>query len=292
MSYRSWPPFSGSYAPLTYVRGIPVDVTTLLVGIHIAAMVISAIAISLSGSSMMEAYAGIVSWFGFDAVSAIRGKVWTIFTYPFVHNIALEHLWFAINMLMFFWFGREVERYIGRSAYVWYYALLTVVPAVAVGIASTVLPTAPLFGSRYLHFAVFVGFVTIYPNVQFFFGLVAKWLAWGFLAIYSLSGLVQSDWVGLIHLWVSCGSAYFLLRSAGVGGGISLFESIGSWRDQRMEREIRQRREAHKRKVLAHEETVDAILEKISRNGMASLDAQERAILDKASRDLHSKEPS
>lgn len=290
MSYRSWPPSSGSYAPLTYLRGFPVDVTTLLVGIHILTMVVSAIAMTVMAGGMLESFSSIVRWFGFIGEQAIRGKVWTVATYPFVHNIAMQHIWFAIDMLLFFWFGREVERHIGRNAFIWFYALLVTIPAVVIGLSSVVMSANPLFGSRIIHFAVFIGFVTIYPNVQFFFGLIAKWLAWGFLGIFTLSALVQKDWSGMLYLWTTCGLAWFLLRSAGVGGGFSWFESMEGWKEQRQEEKARARREAYERQKEQEENDVDAILEKISKEGIQSLNPEEKKLLERASRDLHQKD--
>lgn len=290
MSYRSWPPSQGSYAPLTCVGGFPVDTTTVLVAAHIITMVFSTIALTAMSGNMVENYSALAHWFGFNGISAIQGKFWTILTYPFLHNIAISHVFFAVELFFFFLFGREVERYIGRNAYIWFYSLLIVVPAIVVGLMSTLLGPEMLVGARAIHFAVFVGFVTIYPNVQFIFGLVAKWLAWGFFAIYTLAYLARSDWQGLIYLWSTCGLAYFLLRSAGVGGGFSWFQSLEGWKEQRHERRVQQRIEQYERKEAEKEQTVDAILDKISSEGMDSLTAHERNLLNRASKDLHQKD--
>ncbi|MEM6822897.1 MAG: rhomboid family intramembrane serine protease [Verrucomicrobiota bacterium] len=289
MSYRNWPPSSGSYAPLTYIRGFPVDVTTLLVAVHIVLMVIAALAITAKPGP--ESFANLVDWFGFNSKELLQGKIWTLVTYPFLHHIAYEHIWFAIDMVLFFWFGREVERYIGRNAYIWFYALIVIVSVVAAGLASLALSAPrPIWGSNYVHFAVFIGFVTIYPNVQFIFGLVAKWLAFGFLAIYILRDLVMHDWVSLIHLMACCGSSYFLLKSVGVRGGFSWFESIGSWRDQQQEKKAAERRRAYEVELKNRDENVDAVLEKISKEGIQSLKPEERRLLEKASNDLHQRD--
>ncbi len=290
MSYRSWPPSQGSYAPLTYVRGFPVDATTLIVAAHIITMILCTVAMTAMSGNMLESYSWLVNWFGFDGLEAIKGKFWTIATYPFVHNITYEHIFFAVNLFFFFLFGREVERYIGRNAYLWFYALLAVVPAVVVGMLSFGMDTYPLAGARAVHFAVFVGFVTIYPNVQFFFGLVAKWLAWGFFGIYTLVHLANRDWQGLIYLWTTCGLAYFLLRSAGVGGGFTWFQSMEGWKEQRHERRVQKRIEEYEREEAEKEQGVDAILDKISKEGIQSLTAHEQNLLNRASRDLHQKD--
>jgi len=290
MSYRSWPPSQGSYAPLTYVGGFPVDTTTVLVTVHIIAMIFSTVALTAMPGEMLDNWLALLNWFGFNGISTIQGKFWTIATYPFLHNIAFSHVFFAVELFFFFLFGREVERYIGRNAYLWFYALLIAVPAIVVGLMSFLLGPNMLAGARAVHFAVFIGFVTIYPNVQFFFGLVAKWLAWGFFAIYTLSYLASRDWQGLVYLWSTCGLAYFLLRSAGVGGGFSWFQTLEGWKEQRHERRVQKRIEAYEREESEKEQTVDVILEKISEEGIDSLTAHERNLLNRASKDLHQKD--
>ncbi|MEM1157617.1 MAG: DUF6576 domain-containing protein [Verrucomicrobiota bacterium] len=290
MSYRSWPPSQGSYAPLTYVGRFPVDATTIIVVAHIVTMILSTIALTTMSGNMLESWAVLNKWFGFNGISMLQGKFWTIASYPFLHNIAFSHVFFAVELFFFFLFGREVERYIGRNAYLWFYGLLILVPAIVVGLMSVVLGPSQLAGARAIHFAVFIGFVTIYPNVQFFFGLVAKWLAWGFFAIYSLMYLATRNWQGLIYFWSTCSLAYFLLRSAGVGGGFSWFQTLEGWKEQRHERRVQQRIEAYEREEAEKEQTVDAILEKISNEGIDSLTPHERNLLNRASNDLHQKD--
>ena len=47
------------------------------------------------------------------------GQVWRLMTYAFIHPpLGSALLWFAIEMYMLFVFGREVERFIGRRAYI------------------------------------------------------------------------------------------------------------------------------------------------------------------------------
>jgi len=290
MSYRSWPPSSGSYAPLTYVRGFPVDATTVIVVSHVLSMIFCTIAITSMNGNMDESYRNLLNWFGFSGLSAIQGKFWTIATYPFIHNIALSNIFFAMELFFFFLLGREVERYVGRNYYLWFYTLLMVVPAVITVLSSIWLGGTLLHGSRTLHFAVFIGFVTIYPNVQFLFGLIAKWLAWGFIGIYTLVYFANRDWQGLICFATTCGLAYFLLKSAGVGGGFSWFEAVGGWKEQRHEKRVRKRVEAYEREEAEKEQGVDAILEKISKEGIDNLTPHERNQLNRASKDLQQKD--
>ena len=79
-------------------------------------------------------------------------------------------------MYMLFVFGREVERFIGRKAFVILYALLLVRTDcfLTVGGLWTRLGLA---GSGALHFGIFIAFAAIYPSVEMFLRIQAKWVA-------------------------------------------------------------------------------------------------------------------
>ena len=68
---------------------------------------------------------------------------------------------------MLFVFGREVERFIGRRAYIALYVVLLITPPALLtiwGLLAAVLSLPS--GSSALHFGVFVAFATIYPRVE------------------------------------------------------------------------------------------------------------------------------
>lgn len=278
-----WPHSSGNNQPLTYIRGIPVDVTTLLVGLHITTMLVIALLLTLSRGAWVEPFI-------YRTDLLISGRVWSLFTYPLVHNITEESIFFAVEMLMFFFFGREVERFIGRNAYCWFYILLALLPPVALSalhaLAPSVITAESIYGSSTLHFAVFVGFAIIYPNMPLLFSIQAKWLAIVLLGISSVIHLAGHNWFHLCFLWISIASAWSMLRMAGVGGGFTWVNWLQSWHFQRHERKVEQRRQRHRKAALQAEESVDAILDKISREGIGSLTPSERAALERARQKL------
>jgi len=283
MSRYGWPSSSGNNEPLTYIRGIPVDVTTLLTAAHVAAMLVVAVLLTLDRGAWVQPLV-------FETNFLFTGHVWSLLTYPFVHDITRESIFFALEMLMFFWFGREVERFIGRVAYCWFYALLVMLPPVGMAALKLMLPgvfvSSQIDGSSTLHFAVFVGFVLIYPNTQMLFGILAKWMAVVLLGIYSVACIASHAWFSLAHLWLSVASAWSMLRMAGVGGGFEWLNWYQSWRVERTERRVEERREKQRMARIEAEESVDAVLDKISREGMASLTASERAVLERARQKL------
>src|SRR5947199_6168023 len=102
----------------------PVDVTTMLVGVHVVCAVLACIVTAIPGLP------GTLTYFVFDSARIWNGlQVWRLGTYAFVH-FPSSLLWFAIEMYLLFVFGREVERFIGRRAYIVLYVILLITPAV------------------------------------------------------------------------------------------------------------------------------------------------------------------
>ena len=113
---------SDDYKPVAWMGRYPLDVTTLLVVVHTA----------LRGSRLfLIAFGGgaILTLSQFDSAQVWRGAFWQLGTYAFVHPPS-GLIWFAIEMYMLFAFGREVERFIGRRAFIWLYLLLLFLPSV------------------------------------------------------------------------------------------------------------------------------------------------------------------
>src|SRR5215467_22776 len=182
---------SDDYRPVAWMGRYPVDVTTMLVGVHVAAAILAAISAGLLGTFGANplqpylAFSSVALWSG--------GQVWRLLTYAFIHPPTLSGLlWFAVEMYMLFVFGREVERFIGRRAYIALYLTLLLLPVFVLGLLSFWTPTQ-FATSTALHFGIFLAFTTIYPNVELFFRIMAKWVAVIFVAIGTLSSLAIHD---------------------------------------------------------------------------------------------------
>jgi len=212
----------------------------------------------------------------FAAGDLRAGQIWTLLTYPFVHDIRQEGLWFGLEMLMFFWFGREVESAIGRRSYGLLYGALAVVPALVLAGTGPLLGSSVLAGSGTISFAVFLSFCALHPGAQFFFaGLTAKWVGWILLAIYSLAAFAGRDWPGLLQLWLSSLFAVAWVRRGGMPWPTI---AIGKGRKKSAKAKVT----AKKTTVAPVLEKVDAILDKISREGIHSLTAAEKKQLEDA----------
>jgi membrane associated rhomboid family serine protease len=272
---------SEDYYPITWVGRVPIYVTTLLVIVHVLCMIGVTAAIAISGAQSAADCPWMMPFF-FSSTSVLHDyKIWQFVSYAFVNA---PSIWFAIDMLLLYSFGREVERFLGRRAFIWLYiALVLAGPTVLTLLAMVNFPAAifPAFleGSGAIHFAVFVAFVVIYPDAEMFFlRIQAKWIALVLLAIYSLEGIASHGWISLGVLWLDCVCAIVMLRFSGVANA-----SLETWLPERDEDEPRPaRKRLEKKPELNVHDSIDPLLEKISKQGIGSLTKRERQQLEQA----------
>ena len=174
-----------------------------------------------------------------------------------------------------------MERFIGRSAFIALYALLLFAPPILLSIWG-LWQRVGLAGSATIHFAIFVAFAAIYPNVELFLRVLTKWVALIFVGAYSLQLLAYHAWSDLSVLWISVALAYGFVQLRGAGPEIAW---LGDWKSRwRSRRALRVVPRDPVRRVVEPEniyESIDPLLEKISRSGLGSLTASERRALDR-----------
>src|SRR6195256_5856487 len=263
---------SDDYQPVTWVGRHPVHVTTLLVVVHVCTAIVACF---LGG-------AGILGHLAFDsALLWQRGEFWQLATYAFVHSPSAL-LWFAVEMYMLFVFGREVERFIGRRAFIVLYIFLLLAPTALLslwGLSDRV----GIAGSPALHFGIFIAFAAIYPNVELLLRIQAKWVALALAAISTLQLLAYRDWSAMAVLWVSIVAAFFFIRLRGVGPELVWWGNVKSRWQPKPKFHVVPR--SAPRRVVEPEnvhDSIDPVLDKISKQGIQSLTASERRALDRA----------
>src|SRR5437879_9054640 len=208
---------SDDYRPGAWMGRYPVDVTTMLVGLHIALAVV--------GCVLFAAGTSLSPYLQFDSAAILyQGQVWRIATYAFVHTPSAL-LWFAVEMYMLFVFGREVERFIGRRAYIVLYVVLLIAPAVVLTIWGLSQRSA-LAGSQALHFGIFVAFATIYPRVELFLRIMAKWVALILAGVYTFQLLAYHAWNDLVVVWTSIGAAFLFIEFRGAGPELAWWNAL------------------------------------------------------------------
>ena len=195
--------------------------------------------------------------------------VWQIVTYMFLHSRAgIFHIVF--NMLFLYWFGPAIELMFGSKRFLRFYLLGGIVAGFAYCLFSPRL-TAPVIGASGAIMALVVVYAIHFPDQQilFFFIIPMKIRHFVFFIIamdlfYSVQ-YISNGVANVAHLGgAAFGFAYVKFASVWTGLGDSMRRSM-SRRVQNTEEDDR--------------EKVDAILEKISREGMDKLTRRERQFL-------------
>lgn len=270
---------SDDYKPVTWVGRHPVDVTTLLVGAHVLLLVLTCFLVALGGGALL-------SLAMFDSAQVlVYGRVWQIVSYAFVHAPypVTALFWFAVEMYMLYAFGREVERFVGRRAFLTLYALLIWVPTVFLLLAG-LWGRFGAAGSATLHFGVFIAFACIYPNVEMsFIRIPMKWIAIILVAIGTLAAFANHDWASIIMLWTTVATVIVFAQLRGIGPELAWWSNFKSRLQPKPKFHVVPR--STPRRVVEPEnvhESIDPVLDKISKHGINSLTASERRALDRA----------
>jgi membrane associated rhomboid family serine protease len=265
---------SDDYRPVTWMGRFPIDVTTILVALHVVVAILTCLAVAAGAGAVLN-------FMLFDSARVLGvGQVWRLATYAFVHSPSVL-LWFAIEMYMLFVFGREVERFIGQRAYIALYALLLFIPSLLLTVWGLSQRTG-LAGSPALHFGIFVAFATIYPSAELLLRITAKWSAVILGAIYVLQLLAYNAWTDLAVLLTSIAVGFCFVRLRGVGPELVWWESLKSRLKPKPKFKVVPKPTLARRDDDDISESVDPILDKIARSGIGSLTPNERRILDRA----------
>jgi len=244
-----------------------------------------------------------VNWFALNIDNFTELKVWTIFSYSFLHSTqGIFHI--LGNMLGLFFIGRIIEPIIGQRDLLALYLTGALVgglvflgvhvndPTVVVGASASVLALVSFFclikpDERITLLLFFILPITIKP----------KWLFRGLLG-YSIFGVLFYEMLGQgSSMSPVAHSAHFGGMLAGIGyyrfiylRSGSFFQSNNSkpivelpdWfkRKQKTQPDISYKVNRTQRDGLQQE--VDRILDKINDSGFGSLDASEKATLDRA----------
>ena len=268
---------SDDYRPVAWMGRYPVDVTTMLVGVHIVCAILTALAFAVGHS-------GVVNYLVFDStLTWSAAQVWRVFTYAFVHGPSTL-FWFAVEMYMLFVFGREVERFIGRRAYIALYVVLLLTPSALLTIWGF-WQHSGLSGSVAIHFGIFVAFATIYPRVELFLRIMAKWVVLILAAVYTLQLLAYHAWSDLVVVWTSIGVAFLFVELNGAGPELIWWSALKARFAPRPKYHVVPKPRPRVGNVRTEPDdayaSIDPILDKISKFGIGSLTVSERRQLNR-----------
>ena len=247
---------------------------------------------------LQSAVGGLTSFLSFIPHYALY-RPWTVVTYMFAHG-GFMHL--LMNMLGLFFFGPPLEARWGSREFLKYYILCGIGGAAL----SFLFMNAPIIGASAAVYGIMLGFAMNWPDAPIYiwgiFPIPAKMLVAIFAVISLYSGLTGSD-SGVAHFahlgGFAAGFIYLKLDRKGGGlftrvrkmmtkrnmnvasGGGGSGGAVGSIRSMSSGGAGRPRGAAGEVELLSE---LDRVLDKISTQGMNSLTAEERRLLDEASR--------
>jgi len=222
--------------------------------------------------------------------SQILFRPWTPLTYMFLHA-GFFHVFF--NMLALFFFGPPLEERWGSREFLKYYVICGLGGAV---LSFVFAPQSAVVGASAAVFGIMLAFAMNWPDSPIYiwgiFPIKAKWLV-AILAGLSLLSAVQGAGDGIAHFAHLGGfvAGFLYLKVDAPRGHLaglkkrfsrSRFTVIRGGKEEPVPTVKRAGRPAREEERVLDE--VDRVLDKISTQGMASLSAEERRLLDEVSR--------
>ena len=187
--------------------------------------------------------------------NVLRGFVWQVASYPFV-GAGGASIWFLLELLILYWFGRDVFWRMGRRRF-WQIIMVTAVSAAVVALVTHLLmvlaggsspaPFITMQGHRMLITILIAAFATLYgqATILLFFVLPvkARWFLWLEVLFAFVFGLLAyKDLAGFLGV---C-TAVFLTYSLLMPGGPRTV--LHNWRKRAEQRIIEQRLARMRRK--------------------------------------------
>ncbi|HXO22695.1 MAG TPA: hypothetical protein VOA87_22470 [Thermoanaerobaculia bacterium] len=187
-----------------------------------------------------------------------RGFLWQLATYPFI-GYGDASLWFLLELLILFWFGRDVYSQLGRKHF-WRVLVGCAVVAGAVAVAAQLLirtvspqtadlipPFSLMQGQRMLLTILVAAFATMNRQARIYLFFVlpieARWFL-GLEILFAFMGFLASrDLAGFLGICAGVGATYLYLVSGGGRRGLrqTRLKIERWWLQQKLERTRRKR---------------------------------------------------
>lgn len=258
-----------NHDPITWLGRVPVYATTIIVALYVACM----IGVAVIGPDAARAA------LSFDTAAVLQhGQLWRCLTYAFADGPALLYI---ISLVMLYVFGKELEQHLGRKGFVWLYlGFLLLGPSLLITASLVTGNTLVLSNNNWANFAVFLSFAALYPNAQLIFQIPAKLFAWVLLGAFTLQLLANRDWPEMLVLLGTAFLAYYAIRH-GAALNLDFMSRLRPVSHRTKQPRLRVVKNPDDEPVDPHR-IIDPLLEKISRDGLASLTRREREQLERA----------
>lgn len=283
----AWFEESQDHLPLTWWKGKPIYLAAILALAGGASVILTAL---LGKSNAVYLEFSFANFF-------LHFWVWTPVTYVLLNGLSL---WLILSCILLWMYGEGVERHLGRRAFARLVVALVAVSPLIISLLGLVgVRGLAAAGMQSLSFGVFVAFATLYPRAQISIIVITLeiWiLAAVLVGVSALSaltaGIETGNWAPLLMLAGNVGVAYGFVRYEQGRLKLPSLKTFIPTRAQPARPAARAARSAPRPKTAARTNLqVDDILDKISREGMHSLTAEERVILERASNDLQKRKP-
>ena len=157
-----------------------------------------------------------------------QGFVWQLATYPLIAELT-SPLWFLLSLLIIFWFGRDVYRYLGRRQF-WRLLAWGFGTAAAVAVVVQILmdmagvggshPFVLMRGQGIVLTVLIAAFATVYGNATillfFVLPLKARWFI-GLEIVFAFMGfLTTKDFAGFLGICAAVGLVFQTLSGGGL----------------------------------------------------------------------------
>ncbi len=197
------------------------------------------------------------------------------------------------GLIFAYWFGVGIESYLGRRIFLRIVFLLCLVPALTATAWWLVGRPREVGGNLNLVVGLFIAYATLYPNAEWWNWITMKWLAFAGIVLQSLMFFPKHEWELLTVFLSACAAAHFYTRYEQGHWALPTLR----WPRRKPALRVLPRESARRQSAEFDDQPedeldseVDALLEKIARNGLASLSSKERARLEQARENLLKKE--
>ena len=150
--------------------------------------------------------------------SVFGGQLWRIVTWPFFvwpYNHPKGGFSTVIAIFFFWYFGKELERYLGRVRMLVLFVGSTLLLTV-VGLALSPFIEGFLAGISLIELVVFLVFVAENPHARFFFNIPAWLIGAVIVGIQVLGYLANRDWFGMLSFVIGLYFCAILAKSLGL----------------------------------------------------------------------------
>ena len=210
---------------------------------------------------------------------AAGGQVWRVVTWPFAIDLSL---WTVITLALFWYFGTDLERLIGRTRMAWLLLGMWASLTAAYTIVALIAGGSGLGGLDFIEFLLLLLWIAEYPSRPFFFSIPA-WVVGAILVAVRIFGLLAArDLSGLLSLLFSFVLVAIVARAVGllgeyawIPGRVSPGRPVAA-RGPRTTRASARQASRH----ASDRDRLDGLLDQINDKGIGSLsEAQRRELL-------------